>query len=268
MTTISGHFTATGVGTSIELFATGGSVDYVIRGTFVGTAYLVRQVGDDWAVVAGPFTAASSGTHVSTYPRDVIAVRCTAYTSGALSWQLTSTEGQAVTEQREIAVPLVNVRQAAAAKDALPDSPNATTLGLGDAAAAVITATTTNGGGTASASETCMFDFVLPPNYISGAAITLRVRAKTTALSGVANTLDAVVKAYTADGALGSDICATTIKTLTTSYADYDFTITGDGLSAGDKLNTVLTLASEDDGTQDAVQTIGDIRMLPMMSFG
>lgn len=159
-------------------------------------------------------------------------------------------------------VALVNFRQAAAVKDALPDAPDATSLGLADAAGSVIVGTTVNGGSTASASETAHIQIVIPQNYVAATDVTLRVRAKVSAVPTVGATIDAVVKEF-ADGALGSDICATDAITLTDAYANCDFTITGTDLVAGDIVDVVLTGAADDTGgTIDAYVAIAGVSLL------
>lgn len=147
-------------------------------------------------------------------------------------------------------------------KDPLPDSPDATNLGLADTAASVITGTTVNGGATASASETAHVRLIVPQNYVAAGNLVLRLRSKVSALPEVGATIDAVVKEVT-DGALGSDICATSAITLTASYANCDFTITGTSLVPGDILDVVITAAADDTGgTQDAYVTIAGASLL------
>lgn len=85
--------------------------------------------------------------------------------------------------------------------------------------------------------STSSFEFILPPEYVAGGAITLRVNGKTSGAGTItAQTLDAEAFKVAADGTAGSDICATTIRTLTQTATDFDFTITPTGLVAGDKL--------------------------------
>lgn len=62
---------------------------------------------------------------------------------------------------------------------------------------------------------------------------------------------------------LGADICATAAQSLTTSYANYDFTITPTGLAAGDVLNLDFALATNDTGGANAgAPTISKIDVL------
>ena len=143
-----------------------------------------------------------------------------------------------------VGVVLSELRQVAAIKDALPDAPNGTTLGLADAAGSPVVGTTTN---TNAASETAAFDVVLPANYVNGGAVTIWFVAKVSAQRGTAQTIDLVAKRVIG-GELGADICATTVITLTTEYADHYFTITPTSLLAGDVLHCEVTLATNDTG--------------------
>jgi len=145
------------------------------------------------------------------------------------------------------AVPLVSLRKSAAWKDALPDAPDATELGLANASGSPVVGTTTNGGSTASASEKALAVFALPAEYSDGQTISVILRAKVTVARTVSATIDLVAK-QVEDGALGADICATAAQSLTTSYADYTFTITPTGLVAGDELALEICLATNDTG--------------------
>jgi len=161
-------------------------------------------------------------------------------------------------ETRSAVVPLYALRQVAAMKDALSDTSDNTTLGLGDAAAAVVT------GSNASAttkSETAAIELTMPDNYMAAGTVTVIVRAKVAVAAEVSNTIDLVAK-ENADGALGADICATAVQTLTTSYANYSFTITATALVAGDVLNLAFTAAVNDTGGAHAsIITISKITM-------
>lgn len=167
-----------------------------------------------------------------------------------------------VQETRTYGIPLTSLRKSGALKDDLADTPGTSLLGLGDAEGQVLTGTSTDGGGTATATETAQREFVLPPEYVSGQAITVRVRAKVAANKQVAQTVDLVAK-LKGDTGLGADICATAAQSLTTSYANYDFTITPTGLAAGDVLNLDFALATNDTGGANAgAPTISKIDVL------
>jgi len=158
-------------------------------------------------------------------------------------------------------IPLTDMRKSAAQKDDLPDAPDSTELGLTDAAGPIV-GTVTNGSATLSASEACQVLFVLPAEYSAANTITVRVRAKVSVARTVSAKVDVVAKVL-ADGALGSDICATAAQDLTTSYANYDFTITPTSRAAGDQLNIVVTLATDDTGgSSDGYPAIAAVKVL------
>lgn len=140
--------------------------------------------------------------------------------------------------------------KAAARKDALPDTPDTTALGLADTVGSVITGTTTHGGSTDTASETAAFRWKVPFGYTPASnTLSLVLRAKVSAARQVGATVAAVVKKVGLDGALGSDIVASgSPGTLTTSLADTTIVITDTGLAGGDVLDVVVTLASDDTG--------------------
>jgi len=147
------------------------------------------------------------------------------------------------TAVRAHGVPLTALRKSAAAKDDLPDAADATELGLADTQGSTVKGTTTNN---TTASEKAAVRVALPADYVDGQAVTLRVRAKVSAARQVSATVDAVVKEC--GDSLGADVCATAAQTLTTSFVNYDFTITPTDLVAGDELNIELALATNDTG--------------------
>ncbi|GMW02644.1 MAG: hypothetical protein AMXMBFR84_37800 [Candidatus Hydrogenedentota bacterium] len=88
--------------------------------------------------------------------------------------------------------------------------------------------------------------YPLPPEYVDGQTVTLRVNAgMLTTVSDGTCTLDAVVYR---NGA-GSDICATAAQSINSlTFADKDFTITPTALVAGDLLDIRLVIAGSDTG--------------------
>ncbi len=89
--------------------------------------------------------------------------------------------------------------------------------------------------------------FALPPEYVGGEAITLRVNAgMETTIADTSATLDAEV--YSSDDP-STDICATDAQSINNlTAADVDFTITPTGKSAGDVLDVRLAFAGVDAG--------------------
>lgn len=106
------------------------------------------------------------------------------------------------------------------------------------------------------------FEFVLPPEYVSGETITLRINAgmKTTVAS-VSATVDAQVARRAAPTV---DVCATAAQSINSlDAANKDFTITPTDCVPGDILDVVLSVAVNDSGTGTAV--IGQINSVAML---
>lgn len=107
------------------------------------------------------------------------------------------------------------------------------------------------------------FQFVLPAEYVSAGSVKVRVSARVTGALQVAQTIDCLC--YKSDLAAGvsADLCATAAQTVTTSFANYDFTITATDLVAGDLLDILLTaLANDTGGSANKVIEIGGITVL------
>lgn len=106
-------------------------------------------------------------------------------------------------------------------------------------------------GGTTS-DEMCAFEFSLPVEYDAGNTITIRVRATiTTTVADDACTVDVEAWKKDDDGAVGSDLCTTSLQSINgtaDSPANYDFTITPTGLAAGDELIVRISFAGNDAG--------------------
>jgi len=91
--------------------------------------------------------------------------------------------------------------------------------------------------------------FMLPPNYVAGSAITIKFTAKYSG-SGTAGTKTLDMEAYklAKAGTVGSDLCSTTVQTITSSSVEYSFTVTPTGLVAGDKVQIIGTLVVQETG--------------------
>jgi len=106
------------------------------------------------------------------------------------------------------------------------------------------------------------FQFVVPPEYVDGETINLRVNAgaKTT-VAGTSLLLDAVV-ARQADPTV--DICATAAQSINNLVAaNKDFVLTPTNVVRGDVLDVVLSIAYVDAATGTAV--IGKINKITML---
>lgn len=99
------------------------------------------------------------------------------------------------------------------------------------------------------------FEFVLPPEYKDGQSVVCRIRAGmvTTASDGTA-TVDLEAYKQDGDGAVGSDICATSAQDINSlTKSTNDFTITATGLVSGDRLLCRVALVVSDAATGTAV---------------
>lgn len=111
--------------------------------------------------------------------------------------------------------------------------------------------------------------FALPPEYIDGDTVQLRVSAGM-ADNVADNTATVDLEVYKSDreGGVGSDICATAAQSInSTTFSDYDFTVTPTGLTAGDQLDVRIAVAVNDAASTDpvtaevgAVERLVDIR--------
>jgi hypothetical protein len=97
--------------------------------------------------------------------------------------------------------------------------------------------------------------FVLPPEYVSAGDVKVRIRCQIDG-AGTDNASTVDIEAYEqADGAVGSDICATVAQTFAakTTWYNMDFTITAAGLVAGDVLNIKLTSTIVESASSDLI---------------
>jgi hypothetical protein len=108
--------------------------------------------------------------------------------------------------------------------------------------------------------DVAYFETVLPPSYVAGQDITLTVNAK---VSGTLTTKTIAAAAYkVADaGTQGSTLIATAAQAMTTSAADYAFTITGTTLSPGDRLGLLLTMVLTEAAAATQTGTVNSLRL-------
>lgn len=104
-------------------------------------------------------------------------------------------------------------------------------------------------GGT-SVNDKASFQFALPPEYVSGGSISLRVRgAMLTTISDGTATIDVECWPQDDDGAASSDICATSAQSINNlTPAAKTFTITPTNLVVGDVLTFRLSFGGSDSG--------------------
>lgn len=131
----------------------------------------------------------------------------------------------------------------------LAASPGSSILGLTSgthgSASPVLTG---NGANNNSKSDSARILVSLSPFYTAGATVTLRVRCKISAAAATAQTIDALVFKSDLAAGVSSDLCTTSAQTITTSYANYDFTIDPTTLSPADTLDVLITALSNDTG--------------------
>lgn len=104
--------------------------------------------------------------------------------------------------------------------------------------------------------DDALFEFRIPDNYVAGVNLTATVNAQVIG-SGVPGTKTVQVKAYAKAnaGTLGSNIGPGTTSAITTSAADYPFTITGTGLVAGQVLVLELESVLQETGGSATITT-------------
>lgn len=141
-------------------------------------------------------------------------------------------------------LPLNEAKKFDAWKDDLADAAAAGSLGLADTPGSVLKNTASNNN---TQDDACVFLYTLPPSYVAGSTVTVRIRAKKDTTAGtVSDTVD--LQAKLVGDTLGSDICTTAAQAVTTSYANKDFTVTPTGLVAGDVLALEVHGLSNDTG--------------------
>lgn len=99
------------------------------------------------------------------------------------------------------------------------------------------------------------FQFILPPEYISGGSITVRIRCKI-AGAGTDNGSTVDLNVYKqADQAVGSDLCATAAATFAAKATWYnkDFVVTPTGLVSGDTINVKLSSSVIESASSDLI---------------
>ena len=146
----------------------------------------------------------------------------------------------------------------------LAASPGSSILGLTSgthgSASPILTG---NGANNNSKSDSARILFTVPPQYATGSTVTVRVRCKVSAAAATAQTID--VLAFRSDLAAGvsSDLCTTAAQTITTSYANYDFTLTPSAMAAGDVIDLLVTLLANDtSGTGTITGTISNVEVI------
>ena len=109
--------------------------------------------------------------------------------------------------------------------------------------------------------DTSIFQFILPQEYVDAATVVVRINALYTTV-GDTQTLDLICYEAAEAGTVGADINSTTIKTLTATATNFEFTITPTGLVSGDRLSCeFVTVFQDSNGTVGEAQ-INSIQVL------
>lgn len=157
-------------------------------------------------------------------------------------------------------IPLSDLRCEDAAQTLLPAAPDGDggTLGLDAAAGSPVLGTSTN---SSAATESCMFDFAVPPDYVTGSDITVRLGAYVTDAANAESLADVVAKLIKGGALDATDLCTTAGIDLkdVVAVTDSDFTIDGDAvgdeLAPGSVLNVAISLERDDTGGSTAGTT-------------
>ena len=164
------------------------------------------------------------------------------------------------------AVPMTNLRTWDAIATNLPGTAANDDLGLDGGTWATDSPCITTGDVKATSSTRyARFQVALPAEYDAGQTVVMRFHAgmKTT-VADTSCTLDLVVYKSDQEAGIGADICATAAQDINSlTDADFDFTITPTGLTAGDVLDCRIAVAYVDAATGTAViAQIGAIELL------
>ncbi len=108
-----------------------------------------------------------------------------------------------------------------------------------------------------------MFEFPLPVEYLADQDVKVVVSARYFGTGGVvAKSVDVQAYEISSDGSFSSDLCSTNAQTLTTSFANYTFTITDTNLAPGDRLLVIVKLhVSETGGSLPLTGEVGAVEM-------
>ena len=165
-------------------------------------------------------------------------------------------------------IPLSEMRVWNAFATPLTDTANADDLGLVDGTFGTGVPTIQAGDvGNAASTRYCRFTWALPPEYVDGETVTVRLRgAVCTTVCNNSCTVD--VECYTSDrdGSSTGDICttaATTINAVADTYVNCDFTLEPATLVNGMLLDFRLAIIYDDDG--DAGVMIPEIAQVEML---
>ena len=114
-----------------------------------------------------------------------------------------------------------------------------------------------------SKTDTCFFEFVLPPEYVAGGTVKLRLTARENDEAAVSTTLSGQVYESDGEGGVGSNILGSWNETdVTTSWATFTAPITATDLAPGDRLEVYIRLTVDDTGGSGGQAEIGKVELL------
>lgn len=103
----------------------------------------------------------------------------------------------------------------------------------------------------------------LPAEYVAGQTVIIRVHSKLSSAVEVSGTVALLVYKSDKEKGVSADLCETAAQPNTTSWADYDFTITPTDLEPGDVLDIeITTVINNTGGAQEIDLFMGDVRLL------
>ncbi len=157
---------------------------------------------------------------------------------------------------RTVAVPFTNLRQDAAMVTVLPTAAGGTagtapgtpgSFGWAGTSAATVLGKATSSN---AVSNTLGYFWDIPPDYVPGTNITAKIRCKISVVRQTSATIDMTAQVSSDSQALGSDICATAAQSCnSTTSTVFSFTVTGAGLTPGQRLFVIVTGAADDTGS-------------------
>ena len=166
----------------------------------------------------------------------------------------------------EYPVPLTQLRVWDAITTLLPAAGASDDLGLvGGTFGSASPSLQTSDSKAASTTQRTRFQWALPPEYVAAQRLRLRLHAgMLTTISDTTATVDVEVYESNREAGVGSDLCATSAKTINSlTLADKEFDIDVSGLEPGDMLDVRITIAIVDAATATAVKgVIGAIEWL------
>lgn len=104
---------------------------------------------------------------------------------------------------------------------------------------------------------------VVPPDYVAGEDLTLRIHCRVDGDAAVGQTVDAEVFVGDKELGIGSDLASPAAQAIPNAWGDVDFAVDGSGLTPGSVLDIELTTVVNDTGgTLNKAAQIGDVSLV------